>query len=104
MKQYLLLLLFFMSFSVVASEDCPGTVTEIMDHSNLTLCEDGMAFRLTSTGNTYLCTISAESVTLVTTAYVAGKKISPRLEPPVPGNCNSFASNYITPSYIRMHD
>jgi hypothetical protein len=104
-NKYFLLLICFLSVPVIAAEYCPGKVSEIMDHSNSALCGEGVAFRLTSTGNTYLCTISDRSISMVITAYIAGKTINPRLEPPTPGNCNSFsAGSYITPSHIRMHD
>lgn len=96
--------LIIFSFTVSAGEDCPGKVTEIMDHSSLSLCDSHLAFRLDSTGTTYLCAISERSDSMVLTAYAAGKTISPRLDPPVQGNCLSYTSNYIAPAYIRILD
>lgn len=102
MKLFTLLIVLFFSLNAFGGESCPGKVTEIMDHSRLDLCDGHFSFRLSSTGNTYLCSLSNKGDSMVLAAYVSGKTISPRLSPPIPGDCKSFDSNYIKPSYIRI--
>jgi hypothetical protein len=103
MKKIILCALMAFSFSVSAEISCSGKVTEIMDHSTLSYCDGHLAYRLVSTGNTYLCAISERSDSMVLAAYMADKTISARLATtPSENECKSYTSNYISPLYIKI--
>lgn len=100
-KSIIPLTLLMFSFSVFASENCPGKITIILDYPSQ--CNGELAFQLDSTGSKWLCSLSNKSNSMLLTAYAAGKKINPRLVLSKAGDCKSI-TNYQKPLYMSIHD
>ena len=100
-KKLILMSGLLISLSIIASENCPGNVTVVLDYPSK--CDGNFAFQLDSTGSTWLCALSEKSNSMVLTAYAAGKKINPRLELTTGGDCKSIA-HYQKPLYMSIHD
>ena len=87
------------SSSVTAATTCPGKVTEIMEWS--AMWDGNLAYRVDSTGSSWLCTISDKSGSMVLAAFASGKTIEPRLNADI--SC-SDVEQYHVPMYLKLLD